>query len=190
MPHCLTAGTLDSVRALLPRELQAVVLFIQVKPLGLQQNGSGEERTNREACGTWQDSSELLSGTRFHGTLSSHPWSDSPWILWYCLIYMCANRLLMYLKLGWCSKDAIIPLKWAFWRLYLVLFLLANLQVPLSARAIFLMPIKLDISINQLLKFSFFLVLNGHLFTLQLRVFGISTFSYLSEKKVCFLFPQ
>lgn len=39
------------------------------------------------------------------------PRFDSPWILWYCSIYMCANRLLMYLKLGWRSKDAIIPLK-------------------------------------------------------------------------------
>jgi hypothetical protein len=33
--------------------------------------------------------------------------------LWYCLIYMYANRLLMYLKLGRCSKETIIPQKWA-----------------------------------------------------------------------------
>lgn len=69
---------LDSVRAMLPKELQALVLFIQVEPLGLQQNRRGEERMSGEACGTWQDSSESLSGTRFHGTLSSHPGSDSP----------------------------------------------------------------------------------------------------------------
>lgn len=42
-----TTGTLDSVRALLPRELLAVVLFILVKPLGLRQNGHGEEKKSR-----------------------------------------------------------------------------------------------------------------------------------------------
>jgi hypothetical protein len=61
---------------------------------------------------------------------------------------MYANRLLMYLKLGRCSKETIIPQKWAVWRLYLVLSLLANLRAPQHARAIFLMPIKLDISIK------------------------------------------
>lgn len=97
------AGTLDSMRALLPRELLAVVLFILVKPLGSQQNGHEEEWLSREACGRWQESFSIPSGALllciYPHTLGliHHEFFGT---LWYCLIYMYANRLLMYLKLG------------------------------------------------------------------------------------------
>lgn len=84
--QCSITGNLDSMRPLLPWDLLAVVLFILVKPLGPQQNGHGEERTYREACGRWQESSPSPSGTHFPCILSLYPWSDSPWILWNTLV--------------------------------------------------------------------------------------------------------
>lgn len=43
---------------------------------------------SRGACGRCQDSSPSPSGTRLPCILSSHPWSDSPWILWNALVLL------------------------------------------------------------------------------------------------------
>lgn len=77
--------------------------------------------------------------------------------LWYCLIYMYANRLLMYLNLGRCSKETHNSSEIGLLKVLSRSFSLANLTAPQHATAILLMPIKLCISIKTAFKVSPFL---------------------------------
>lgn len=74
--------------------------------------------------------------------------------LWYCLIYMYANRLLMYLNLGRCSKETHNSSEIGLLKVLSRSFSLANLTAPQHATAILLMPIKLCISIKTAFKVS------------------------------------
>ncbi len=75
-------------------------------------------------------------------------------MLWYCLIYMYANRLLMYLNLGRCSKETHNSSEIGLLKVLSRSFSLVNLTAPQHATAILLMPIKLCISIKTAFKVS------------------------------------